>query len=145
MPTSSGMLATEYVQDEHVASDQKHLLMGPPLQVLMKRNSTYIAFVLAGALLGERVRLGLACVGISLCCPDLTPGSSHMCSYLQVVNSAFDSAWEKNNQGVNLSNSNALHVVAVPHSSDCLQLQKLFKHIEPKLGSQGGDEEGGDE
>lgn len=25
------------------------------LQVLMKRNSTYIAFVLAGALLGERV------------------------------------------------------------------------------------------
>jgi len=36
----------------------------------MKRNSTYIAFILAGALLGERV-----------------------------VNYGFDTAWEKNNQG----------------------------------------------
>lgn len=59
-------------------------------RVLMKRNSTYIAFVLAGALLGERV-----------------------------VNYGFDTAWERNNQG------------------------KLFKHIEGKVGSEGGGGEGG--
>lgn len=36
-------------------ADAIHLMWYCCLQVLMKRNSTYIAFVLAGALLGERV------------------------------------------------------------------------------------------
>ena len=38
-----------------VVVDAIHLMWYCFLQVLMKRNSTYIAFVLAGALLGERV------------------------------------------------------------------------------------------
>ena len=38
-----------------IVVDAIHLTWILLLQVLMKRNSTYIAFVLAGALLGERV------------------------------------------------------------------------------------------
>ncbi|KAL3139209.1 hypothetical protein ABBQ32_005980 [Trebouxia sp. C0010 RCD-2024] len=74
---------------QKAANSDKVLNLG--YRVLMKRNSTYIAFVLAGALLGERV-----------------------------VNYGFDKAWEQNNQG------------------------KLFKHMEGKLGQEGGGD-GGDE
>ena len=65
----------------------------------MKRNSTYIAFVLAGALIGERV---------SMICNQLQQVWSHqlhgvalqLSGGLQVVNYGFDTAWERNNQGV---------------------------------------------
>lgn len=79
------MLPGDKMAQKSVNTD-KMLNLG--YRVLMKRNSTYIAFVLAGALLGERV-----------------------------VNYGFDTAWERNNQG------------------------KLFKHMEGKLGSEGGGDE----
>lgn len=59
----------------------------------MKRNSTYIAFVLAGALLGERVSYVVSC-GLQ------QHHSLNASIWLQVVNYGFDKAWEQNNQGV---------------------------------------------
>ena len=61
----------------------------------MKRNSTYIAFVLAGALLGERVSSRGWQMWLVMCT------ESHLLyASLQVVNYGFDAAWERNNQGV---------------------------------------------
>jgi len=126
----------------------------------MRRNSVYIAFILGGALLGERVRppcppvqqhhigvmrrdrrfrLTCGAHGCLLCsqrqvCPRQMQGKSSVVSGAQVVNKGFDLMWESNNKGVRRA--------PCPHwfmrtaqrlsraDSPGVRVQKLYKHLE---------------
>ena len=81
----------------------------------MRRNSVYVAFILGGALLGERVSLPSdlqplclqadACICATGCAMDITLRTLEFHTIvilLQVLNGAFDRMWENNNKGVSL-------------------------------------------
>lgn len=75
-------------------------------QLFMKRNSVYVAFILGGALLGERVRSETAPL-LAVTLATKTFGCwNNILSFRypmpQVVDYGFNTAWERNNQGVRL-------------------------------------------
>ena len=89
--------------------------MAAGLQIFMRRNSVYVAFILGGALLGERVSLLLSlqplCLQTDACTAQRAVQWTSHCglwrlipivTLLQVLNGAFDRMWENNNKGVSL-------------------------------------------
>lgn len=102
------------------------------LQIFMRRNSVYVAFILGGALLGERVSLPSdlqsLCQQTDACTAQRAVQWTSHCglwrliptvTLLQVLNGAFDRMWENNNKGVSLCAGSA-----DPRPMHAWQLQK---------------------
>ena len=66
----------------------------------MRRNSVYVAFILGGALAGEKVCAVDHTLTVFNFQSFAARGSDACCLRLQIVNSSFNTAWESNNQGV---------------------------------------------
>jgi hypothetical protein len=126
----------------------------------MRRNSVYIAFILGGALLGERVRppclpvqqhhirvmrrdrrfrLTRGAHGYLPCsqCQVRTrqmQGKSSVVSGAQVVNKGFDLLWESNNKGVRRTPCPHWFTLTAQRLSSAdspgVRVQKLYKHLE---------------
>jgi len=81
-------------------------------KVVMRRNSVYVTFVIAGAFLGERVRYFIFFFNLSNCFPNFILLRDFN-NWLQAVDYGVHKLWEANNVGVMKLLESILNLIAI--------------------------------